>query len=321
MLADLRPGVFDERCKPVSPGVLDALFGIQRSGDVPAERVALAIQGTLDGKPLALTAQDVRVDPAVAPAGAQALATAGKTPLLLVNTVGKGRAILLNFELPGRIAQGAFPADFYPFLRALVDAAGVRPPVGFAAPDGGAIPNLETRLWQNGEMTILGVWYELNIKFYGEDGLARDAAGRKVTVTLPEKLHVWSLRDGKGLGRETRFDTTVAEGRANFFAAAPYRIGGVKLRADSATPQPGTMLNVNVAVDVPKDAKATHVVQVEVIDPAGAVADWGKQVVLLPAGKGAVSLPMAWDEQPGTWRLRARELWTGKTDECSWKVR
>jgi hypothetical protein len=74
-------------------------------------------------------------------------------------------------------------------------------------------------------------------------------------------------------------------------------------------------------VAVPADAKATQVVQVEVIDPAGKVANWGRQVVLLPGGKGAVSLPMAWDEKPGTWRLRARELWTGTTGECTWRVK
>ncbi len=45
IIADVRPGVYDGHCKPVTPGVLDDLFGIRRSGRSKAARLPVSIQG------------------------------------------------------------------------------------------------------------------------------------------------------------------------------------------------------------------------------------------------------------------------------------
>ena len=98
VIADVRPGLFDGHCRPVTPGSLDALFGIRRTGRVAPAVKPLDIKAQFAGRELSLQAA-ARVDPGVEPDGAQALARADGVPVLLVNPVGRGRAILLNFQL------------------------------------------------------------------------------------------------------------------------------------------------------------------------------------------------------------------------------
>jgi len=62
-------------------------------------------------------------------------------------------------------------------------------------------------------------------------------------------------------------------------------------------------------------------VWVEVIDPGGRKPLWGQQVVLLADGSGQVQVPVAYNDMPGKWRLRATELFSGKSDEASWVVK
>jgi len=321
VLADLRPGLFDDHCKPASPGVLDELFGITRTGDVKAEKAPAELAVALGDKTVALNLAQTTVDPAVAPAAGKALARIGAAPAVIMNAVGAGRAVLLNFELTRQRADGTgFGADAYEFAAALFGLAGAAPSVRVTAPGGGALPGFETRVWQNGEMTIVGVWHEMNVKFFNDDAEAA-SAGREAEVALPQKMVVYDLRAGKRLGKRDRFTTSVPVGRANFFAALPYSIRKAKAVASSSAPSPGDILRVDISLGAPDNAKATHVSHVEVIDPSGAPALWGKRVVLLPGGKGSVTVPIAWNDAPGQWRLRATELFSRATAEAKWTVK
>jgi len=322
LVADLRPGVFDDHCKPLEKGALDDLLGIQRTGTGPAEKAPLDIRVSLGGQTVPLRAGETTTDPFVAPARAQPLAQAGRTPVVLVNTVGQGQTVLLNFALPPQQgeAQG-FSLETYRFLRALYGLAGVKAPVSATDPWGQALPNVETRVWENGEMMIFGLWYEMDVKFFGEDATAQPGARRQAKIVLPESRYVYDLRRGKSLGRVHQVRTALLVGRANFFAALPVPLAGVKLRAASATPERGERLDVEISLNLPVPTRATHVVHVEVIDPNGKTAPWGQQVVLLPHGKGQVSVPIAWNDAPGRWRLRATELFSRRTGEVSWTVK
>jgi len=71
----------------------------------------------------------IRVDGDIAANGAQAYGKAGQIPLLLVNNVGKGQAILLNFDLASytALAANTSPETVPEVIKALLNVANVKP--------------------------------------------------------------------------------------------------------------------------------------------------------------------------------------------------
>ena len=320
VIADVRPAVLDGHCKPTSPGLLDGLFGIKRSADGKAKTLdTLDVTATVGGRRVAIKGERVRVDPSVSPTTAKALAKADGVPLVLVNTVGKGRAVLLNFQLPPRAKEATQSAlGCYDLLDALYAMAGVAPPVRVRGVDGGPLPFGEARVWQNGEATILGVWHTLNIGFFAKKPKWDEVPALKAKVVLPEARYVYDLRRHKALGRVRELRTDVAVAQANFFLVTPYPLGKQVLTLSTPTPARGSTLGVTVSLGLPADAKASHAIAIEVTEPGGEMPLWGRQTVILPGGRGSVQIPIAHNDAPGTWRVRVRELFTGLTSEASW---
>jgi len=331
VIADVSPGLYDGHCKPITPGALDDLFGFRRLGRGPAQTLPIALKSSLGGQELALQLAQARVDPEVQPTTAQALGQAGETPLVLVNRVGAGRAILLNFQLLSESPDEAQAAATRRFVRALYRAAGVRPavqsgagPSGQASPrrtGGDPLPETETRVWQNGDALVFGLWRRMECAWFSPQ--TGTVAGEPVAaqVTLPAARHVYDLRARKYLGQVRQVSTRLRWGRANFFLALPYPMKGIELSLSPSTPRPGQLLTATIRLKIPPQAKERHAVFVEAIDPQGQLTAWGQQVVVLKGGSGRVRVPVAYNDPPGRWRLRATELFSHQAAEATWTVR
>ena len=107
VIADVRPAVFNGRCKMRKAGALDRLFGVRRSG------LAAVKEAKADLAATGLTFA-TRVDPAVALDGGRAQGRAGGAPVVISRRVGKGRAVLLNVPMetwpnPTSASTPAFP--------------------------------------------------------------------------------------------------------------------------------------------------------------------------------------------------------------------
>ncbi len=322
VIADIRPGIFDGHCKPQTPGVLDDLFGVTRNMVGKPLRGALDLQTRLGDAQLSLHLDETNIDPDVLGQGAQALGKVGSVPVFWVNTYGKGKAILLNFELtsykgdPEKITAGVSK-----FIAALYDAVGAKAPVTTTPASGGPLSFVETHVWKNGEATVIGLWNEMNIRFFAMDGKSPVAPRQGAVVTLPEPRYVYDLRDGKSLGKTRTVKTTLISGRANFFVALPYPIKDLKVTVSASNPQPGDSFDATVSVGVPESTDARHAVWVDVLTPAGDILPDSGRVVLLDGGVGKTSYRVAYNDPRGRWRVRARELFTGLKDETSWKLK
>jgi len=322
VIADVRPAVLDGHCKPTSPGLLDDLFGIKRSGKGKAKTLdTLAVTATIGTRRVAIKGERMRVDPTVSPTTAKPLAKADGTPILLVNSVGKGRAVLLNFQLPQQAKEATQSAlGCYDLLDALYAMAGVKPAVAVRGIGGGPLPFGEARVWRNGEATILGVWHTLNIGFFAKKPKWDEVPPLKANVTLPTQGYVYDLRHHRSLGHVREFRTDVAVAQANFFLVTPYPLGQQTITLSTPSPARGSKLTVAITLGLPADAKASHAVAIEVVEPGGSMPQWGRRTLVLPGGRGAVEFPIAHNAAPGPWRVRVRELFTGLTSEASWTL-
>jgi hypothetical protein len=323
VIADVRPGVFDGHCKPLEKGYLDDLFGIRRTGRGKAEQAPVAFKGLLDTQALDVNIAKSRIDPGIEAVTAKPMGQAGKWPVLLVNQVGKGRAILLNFQLLAYQAEAddAQAAVSRQLLRALYDSAGVKPVVAATALDGGPLPETETRVWANGDTRIFGLWRKMQCIYFAPTSNTEAGTPVPAKVTLPKPQYVYDLRARKYLGEVTQINTSLHWGRANFFLALPYRIGKLDINLSTKKPIPGQAVSAEITLDIPKTSTARHAVYVEIVDPTGQTMEWGGQVVILDKGRGSVQVPVAFNALPGKWRITATELFSNRSADATWKIR
>ncbi len=321
VIADVRPGVFDGHCKPMTPGVLDDLFGVERTGRGKASDGPLTIKAQLEGRALDLQLPLAKADAEVKPGAAKPLAPIGATPVLFVNKVGSGRAILLNCQLPLPKPDDEQAAADRRLVRALYDAAGVKGLIAVTAPDGGPLPLTETRVWQTGDAMVIGMWRQMQNAWFGPKSGTTAGPPVAAKITLSAARHVYDLRARKYLGSVTSIDTKLRWGRASFFLALPYQIKGVDLSLSSAAPTPGTAVTATVRLRVPANVPEKHAVWVEVTDPQGQRPLWGRQVVVLEHGAGKVQFPVAFNDVPGPWKVKATELFSSQSAEAVWMVK
>ncbi len=320
VVADVRPGIFDSHCKPLTTGALDDLFGIKRTGRGGPTEATLVLKTSLDGKPLDTTLAKVRVDTGVEATTAQPLAMSDKTPILLVNRVGAGRAILLNFQIAPSKPTDDASESVRKLLRFVYAVSGARSAVDIAGPKGEAMPNTEARQWQNGDAVVCGLWRHMENAWFGPKSGTTGGAPQPARLTFASPRYVYDLRARKALGKMAQVDTALRWGRASYFLAIPYPIKGLKVAVSSTTPAAGQSLNANVSLDLPPGAKEKFAVWVEVFNPRGEQPLWGRQVVMLSGGKAQVPMRVAFNDLSGKWRVRVTELFSNQTAEASWIV-
>jgi hypothetical protein len=322
VIADVRPGIYDGHCKPATPGVLDDLFGIRRSALGKAVRAPVSVKGSLEGQTVDIQIAETAVDTGVQPAGAQVFARADQTPLVLINRVGAGRAILLNFQLPTPGSKELDPPAVAArrLLGWLYRIAGVKTALSVSGPTGDPLPLAEARVWENGGAMVVGVFRRLRCEWFAPK--SGTTAGEPVAakIVFPSARHVYDLRAGKYLGSVTQVDAWLRWGRANFYLAIPYQIGTPQISLSSPTPAPGQTITASIALHVPAGALERHAVWAEITDPQGQRPLWGQQVLVLEHGSGQVQIPVAYNDLPGQWRLRVTELFSSQSSEATWHI-
>ncbi len=320
VIADVRPGLYDGHCRAWGQGMLDDVFGIQRTelGDVVTQPATINAQVT--GNAINAAFSSIKLVPGFAPTTAVPAASVGDTPVLLANRFGEGTAMLLNFQVPAAYASDADTAAIYELMKGLYEATGAKPPITVTSPDGAPIRFSETRVWRNGDALVFGTYRKMQCKWFNPQSGTVAGEPVQASIDLPRDCHVYDLRAGKYLGKTNHVDATLRWGRANFYAALPYRLEGPQLAFSSTTPEAGTELKATVSLEAPRSSRAKHAVWVEVVAPDASAPFWGQRVLLLENGTGEVVLPIAYNDATGRWRVRATELFSGQTAEATYTI-
>jgi len=308
VIADVCPGVTDQHCKPRTGDSVAELFGARRAGERPSDDAGLRFG---DGLELA------RVRPAAALelTGGQAhgQATAGQVPVLVRNRVGAGRAALLNFqvrfyETERRLGQAPERA-WRRLLGDLLAEAGVAPSATIEL-EGDALPHVEVVRYfdESGRLALVGL---LN-------GLLPGAEERRVEVALADASAglIYDLRAGRQVGPAPRLAAVLKPGEPKLYAVLP---GPVEAEdAPAVVARPGELVEVAFAftgLDLPQ------AVRCEVTDAAGKPRPEYGGVIVAPAGRGQIRLPLAVNDPKGAWKLRFRHILTGAASERDVEVR
>ncbi|MBM3472675.1 MAG: hypothetical protein FJX75_05315 [Armatimonadetes bacterium] len=302
VVADVRPGLFDEHCRPREKGVLDDLFGITREGTGAAKTATVTLKG--EG---GFSFEKALVDPAVKLAGGEAGGDAEGVPVAISRKAGQGRAVLLNFAAANypKLSVAGSPEEAATFVRSLLAAAGAKPAITVTDAKGARARGVEVIRWRDGDIEVVALF--------------REGGGdtETVKVQLAQARYAYDLRHRKALGKQTTFTTELIPNRASFFVlySKPAPAPTIKL-------EPGSVARGEVAkatISVP-GAEGLHAFRIRA-QTAKEPLDWLDQNVL--AGKQAASfdVPVAFNDPPGEYQISAIDLFTNQPTTAKLVVR
>jgi hypothetical protein len=316
VIADLRPGLFDEHGRLLERGQLDDLFGIERARGFPEPLKMLPLSPVTGPGQL----PEMPVDHQVKVTSASALVRAGSAPAFVSHKFDGGRAILLNFY-PGRYIALRVKGVEKPMLQSIKDllaSAGVQPRVR-ATTGEAAVPATEIVRFTHGANEYVGILREHVLRWAwpipitnGEPCLA--------TVDFGRKAHVYDVRAGRYLGDRQQVETTIVPAQAKLYALLPYQVKAVQATEVPSGTGPEKHFSLKV-VTTNNATSGTHVLHVEVEDSKGRNRPEYAQNLKVEQGAGTFRLPLALSDPGGNWKLSVRDSATGVMGETRFAYR
>ena len=331
VIADTRPGIYDNHCKKRVASVLDELFGVRRSGYPSAKTVS---------------SSDKKITAALDP-GIVAVAGPGRTSVelegvsvFILQKVGKGYALLLNGDLNlsglaaaevltrfqsaakgGLQAASAMFADA-PLGAILQKLAGIEATAALSREDGSPMRDVEVIRWVNGKNEIIALFRQ-------------GGKGEPAKVALSRKGYVYDLRNRKTLGLVKEFKTEILPNRASFFAITPQPVLPAKVNLAAAGKR-GQVAKVLVSMP---GAVGSHAFAVTARFPSAADSsaprageffpregyplvngvvnqekrEFMKRVIVGGKEAATIDLPIAFNDPTGDYEISVKELFTNKT--------
>ncbi len=315
VIADTTPGILDDHCQLTQPGLLDALFGVSRSGlpqKAESEQIKVDAEGLKAELPLAAFAKDLK------PAGAKPWATAGTTPAVLVNRAGKGHTVLLNtpIEQYGGLHSSGDTRAVRQVTSRLLDLVGIRPRVRVTA-EGLDVEACEIVHFSDGDIRYVSIV---------QDNHVAGVKPQNVTIHFPGPAWLYDVRAKKSLGRGQTVQTELAPGDPKVFALLPYEVKAVQITPQAAKFRPGTTATFGIAVQTgaiqtgAAKPAGSHCLRVELLGPDGNVVKHYSRNLLTKQPAAEFSIDLALNDPVGKWHLRATEIATGRAASVGFEV-
>jgi hypothetical protein len=128
---------------------------------------------------------------------------------------------------------------------------------------------------------------------------------------LPEARHLYDVRQRTYLGHSDHVQADLDYGDAAIYALLPYTVEALEVNAPPAV-SAGDAVRFQVKLATSGDGDAgTHVGVVRVYRPDGSEHRHYGCRVDLPKGAGEGSIPLALNDDPGSWRIVVRDVATG----------
>jgi hypothetical protein len=223
--------------------------------------------------------------------------------------LGKGKAIYATF----RDEQGHQSGSA---LGEILEAAGMRPRFPLVGADGGPVSDIETYVFENGAVTVVALLRDFPEAAGTSDAGLTPNSREAVVLTLPHPFHLYDLRTGQSLGKTDRLALELGPVEPILLAVsekplAPPSISGPR----------DTRLGSNGEFFIHSDAAgASDVIHLDVIDPEGSTVAHYSGNLSVTRGEASKLLPFAFNDKPGIWTIRGRDLLNGATATAELKV-
>ena len=208
-------------------------------------------------------------------------------------------------------------------VRLALAKSGVRPDYVVTDESGRHPVGIETHLFRNGGVTIIGLLTNPQLRvdelgppeFKSNDRFAKP---RIVKLALPREMYVYDVRLSKTLGRQKEVTVALDPYEPAIFTATPVAVTELEISAPAHVRR-GQSARIGLSFAHASPA-ATHVFHVDVIDPAGKTVDYYSGNVIASNGSAAKLLPLAYNDARGKWTVRVHDLLSGQTRTAAMEV-
>ena len=299
--------------------------------EAPAPAPAPEVVVTAEGQSFGLNASVFKglqaVEPELKAGAGKALLTIGGADAVIVNSVGKGKAIYLNMLLDrmggggGRRRQaeaGPSTADAYKALvSALLANGGIKPVVSVTTAAGTPMTRAQYVRYQLGDTYVFALVKDLvgtegmdGVTYYNDASLGQ-VAQQAVTIRLPQKFYVTNIRTGEKMGLTDTVQTSVTVGGALVLGLTPEE------RRMKVEGPASAKLGEHPEFTLTSSAAGPAVVRCHFYGPDGELVQTYARNILLKDGKGALVLPSALSDAPGAYTLKCTDTISGAAAETT----
>lgn len=299
LVADLAPAIYNEHGQPLSPGLLDDLFGFRRNRlsleTVPGN---YTIGNFHDDGRFVLGVEWFRpevYETDIEVTDGRALGqhiVRDKPPALILKRTGEGAALYLNwFET---FYQRYRDYRVRRLMRALLSLAEVEPQATVQA-NGEILPFYRVSQLYDGPIQHVGLLRSVGL------GASHP---EEVELHLPQARYCYDVREEEYLGYGTQVPVSLRPGEGKIVTCLPYRIEGLTLTVPSSARR-GEVLKVSAQLQCGGEVPpGDHILRLEVYDPEGELVEALTSNLRAPRGQLHHHLLMAANAAPGTWRVR-----------------
>jgi len=337
LIADYRNAGMNEHGRDLGHGQLDDVFGISRTpASAPAGQPATA-QGVANSGSLELQGRQLKLlapgDPGVKPTTGKSLAQGGGTPLVIVNTFGKGKAVFLNLEIAGyayQRLQASLDTSLPDLLEGVFGLASITPRLRVLGADGKRLPGTEVVIYKNGGCEHVAVFRNPQFDDGGWGSFptleAHEWAGSIDNSLLEKtaKVHLewgsagqtYDIRQRKDLGSGKSLDATLDPWSPLLLTRSAQPLPEFRLE-DPGEIKAGETLGI---IDALLPEGTSRLVSIEIDDPSGKNYGIYSRNLLVRSTPFREFIPIAFNDPTGRWKIRARDVMTGQSVEKPFSV-
>ena len=141
-----------------------------------------------------------------------------------------------------------------------------------------------------------------------------------VTIMLPRKAHVYSVRDGKDLGETDTIQTGIEPAVAKLYAILPCRVESLSVSGISDVYERGAAVDYTVSSETLPASGIPQVFRVEVSSPGVGVYKEYCRTLYAPKGEAQGAFTLALSDSPGKWTILVTDVATRTTAEKTFSV-
>lgn len=206
--------------------------------------------------------------------------------------------------------------------RKVFQGAEVRPRYRVLDEQGREAMGVETHAYRNGGATIVALLSnpQLRVNELGPPNFksnARFEKPRRLRLVLPGQPHVYDVRTGQFIGRQSDVEFTLDPYEPAVYALLPVQATELRITVPKRVSL-GTTAQVGFSTD---SSAAASVFHVDVTDPSGNVVGHYSGNFFGVEGRGGIQIPFAVNDSPGKWEVKVRDVLTGKTAASTFEVR
>ncbi len=213
---------------------------------------------------------------------------------------GKGRAAYVDLSDDRARAAGRRITE-------LLETAGVKPRYPLLRAEGGPTGDVETHIFDNGEVTVVTLQRDLPAAPRPADQGPIPGGREDVVLRLARPVHVYDVRAGRPLGLADRVALELGPVDPTVLALSDKPVA-----PPSVFGPHDAHLGTNAEFLIGSSSHAAlDVIHLDVIDPEGSTVAHYSGNLLITGAETTKLLPFAVNDKPGVWTIRAKDLLGG----------